>query len=112
MTQKEILTKAKELVLAHPTKGFYARDAEGNAVNPVHPNATCWCSLGAMFKVTNFADDYASIKARCVLDDAAKSVLLAHGFDPNEAASPAVQVNDYHEELIAEMFDVAIEKVG
>lgn len=44
--------KIKELLSDETkwTQGSYARDGNGEATNPVGPNAVCWCLLGASMK--------------------------------------------------------------
>jgi hypothetical protein len=34
------------------TKGSYAKDANGNKVGELHPNATCWCLDGCIISLT------------------------------------------------------------
>lgn len=36
---------------AHWTTGALAKDANGNSVGPTDPTATCWCAIGATYKV-------------------------------------------------------------
>lgn len=55
MKPSELLTKAKALIAdpKHWTKGRYAIDAEGLNVGPGTSKAVCWCSVGAIEKVTH-----------------------------------------------------------
>ena len=48
--------KAARAVIEKPetwTKGFYAHTATGEDVESEHPDATCWCVIGAVEKVTS-----------------------------------------------------------
>ena len=51
MTPVEVLRQARDLWLAHPTKHEFARDENGDSVEPMDPTAVCWCAYGAMAKV-------------------------------------------------------------
>ena len=51
MNALDILTEAREL-LSDPdnwTRYTLARDSEGVEVNTNHPDAVCWCAVGALF---------------------------------------------------------------
>lgn len=50
----EILTRAKALIQdpKNWTQGEYARSAEGIPIGERHPRATCFCSMGAIRRVT------------------------------------------------------------
>lgn len=48
------IVKAAKTKLANPKawiKGSLARDKSGRQVNPVSPDAVCWCLIGAMHSV-------------------------------------------------------------
>lgn len=47
MTDLELLRRAKALVGRGWTRGAYARDASGQAVDASDPAAVCWCAMGA-----------------------------------------------------------------
>lgn len=61
MKTSDILKAAKQLISTPErwTKGFYARDKEGNTVRVSYPEAVCWCAEGALFAVTS---DYADAR--------------------------------------------------
>lgn len=47
----DVLEKARDLWVAHPTKGWHARDANGVNVPACDPRAVCWCAVGAIRKI-------------------------------------------------------------
>ena len=55
MKPSELLTKAKALIAdpKHWTQGWYAHNADGFDVGSCKPEAVCWCSVGAIEKVTH-----------------------------------------------------------
>ena len=54
MSPLEVLTKARELIAdpANWTTGLYARNAQGEHTMTTSKDAVCWCSEGAVFRVT------------------------------------------------------------
>lgn len=78
-------------LLADParwTKGAMAKDASGENVSPHSPKATCWCLVGAVYKVR---DDNPDVRGSCVGDtiDISKAIdraVSARGFGRNCAA--------------------------
>jgi hypothetical protein len=51
MTPQEILRRAADIIEAQPnawTQGAPARNEQGLKVNPNHPTAICFCSIGAI----------------------------------------------------------------
>jgi hypothetical protein len=56
---KTVLTCAEALIRSPGrwTRGAYARRADGRAVDVLHPDAVCWCAVGAVLRV---AEDEAS----------------------------------------------------
>jgi hypothetical protein len=48
MTTKEMLTEARSLIKKGWTQGSFAKDVNGNEVDPKSSQAVSWCSLGAM----------------------------------------------------------------
>ena len=62
MKPSELLTKAKA-VIADPRRwvqGVYAKDAEGQVIGTLSPDAVCWCSLGALEKVAHEENTYST----------------------------------------------------
>lgn len=53
MKTSEILTQAKQLISDpdHWTTGWYARDSAGEKIHPTQNGATCFCSMGAVYRV-------------------------------------------------------------
>lgn len=51
-TTRDILVRGRQLIEdpRHWTKGRFARYADGQEAFYASPEATCWCSLGAVFK--------------------------------------------------------------
>ena len=45
---RAIVKEAERLIRAGWTKGTFARDKAGQGVNPISPQATCFCVLGAL----------------------------------------------------------------
>ena len=60
MKPSELLIKAKAVIAdpKHWTQGSYAKDAEGQASAPCAPDTVCWCSIGALNKVTHEEHTY------------------------------------------------------
>lgn len=53
ITLRQLIVGVAELLddPAHWTTGALAKDANGNSVAPTDPSATCWCAIGATYKV-------------------------------------------------------------
>lgn len=79
------------------TRGAYARQKNGDPINPIGNKACCWCALGALIKADGDQDNY--LKALYALNDAS---MQYRGISPNK-------LNDLgsHAEVI-EMFKRAI----
>ena len=60
----EVLKKARDLWLEHPTTGVYARDEAGCPVPEESTEATCWCALGAISRVAPYGGDFPVTRAR------------------------------------------------
>ena len=58
-TTLQILRQARELLSEESrwTQEAYARDVEGRVLYPNNPNATCFCAVGALRKVTGIESD-------------------------------------------------------
>lgn len=54
MTPKEILEKARALITdpKHWTRGKFARDTCGSSVSVDSSTATCFCTVGAVYRVS------------------------------------------------------------
>jgi hypothetical protein len=72
MDTYEVLTNAQNLIRdpARWTKGQYAKDADGWVTDACHPDAHCWCSLGALDRCTPDEETY--MRARQYLGLAVK----------------------------------------
>jgi hypothetical protein len=95
MTVKEVLVAAKDEI-SNPknwTQKVYARDSEGNFVSYDSSEAVCWCSDGALNRVTPNYGIYS--KAELVL----KSVMDGNIINFNDTRT--------HEEVM-QAFDKAI----
>ncbi|APH74156.1 DUF6197 family protein [Aquibium oceanicum] len=57
MNTYEILTKARELVAAGWNKGHYGESANGITVGPLHEDAVCFCTMGALFRAAGTFDE-------------------------------------------------------
>lgn len=72
---EKILAEARDLVSSGWTKGFMARDGEGQPTQPLHQAAVCWCVMGALVK--------ASVKPESDFGaSSADSAALLHRFLP------------------------------
>lgn len=105
MKNSETLRAAKA-VIENPenwTQQMYGRRAKhsGHHLMGYDPEATCWCSVGALQKVVG---NEAVYHLECKLSDAAR--LIA-----NTKVENAVHFNDHrsHDEVMR-MFDLAIER--
>jgi hypothetical protein len=54
MQTSELLAAAKKVIEdpSHWTKGLLAEDSEGRSVKPISSYAVCWCSVGAIERVS------------------------------------------------------------
>lgn len=105
MKISEILTGAKALIDTPKkwTKHTMARDSKGIDVIAVSPEATCFCSLGAILRITygDSTDDYSGAK-RELYHDAVTAIHIHSG--------PVGMFNDSSEHQdVMRMFDKAIE---
>lgn len=48
MTDDEVLRKAREFLVRGWCQGARARNANGEAVDPLHKSAVAWCIMGAL----------------------------------------------------------------
>ena len=95
MTTLEVLVGARKLIALpeHWTQNAFARTLEGNPTATLSPRAVCWCSIGAIYKVSS----YHSHGALAAL----KKVARTSFFTYND--------NHTHAEVLS-MFDRAIQK--
>lgn len=77
MTPLQILRKARKILTPKGawTRGALARDSLGIQVDPKSESAACWCSVGALHRVTERGDAKSRSKAWDVLQDIAISDL-------------------------------------
>lgn len=99
MNTHEILIAAKALIDTPDKwiKGRYAATASGQTIGPDEKAATCFCSMGAIHRISeNF-------------DDASRAVIALEKNIPSDLG--IISFNDYktHAEVMA-MFDRAIEE--
>ena len=61
MKVSEFLIKAKSFIEKPEnwTQGWYAKNSAGEEISAASPEATCWCSLGALRKAAITEDRYA-----------------------------------------------------
>jgi len=69
----ELLTKAQSLISdpSHWTKGTFARNKDGEPRMDDEADATCWCSMGALRKVTSAGITQEYPRAIIILSQAA-----------------------------------------
>ena len=97
MTDLEVLIAAKAL-LSDPTKwtqGVFARNSDGDEVDPDDSTAVCWCATGAVRKIAGDDVDH-------ILDRLKNSI-------PSRFVATIPFVNDgpgY--DAVMEMYDIAI----
>jgi hypothetical protein len=98
MTPQEILLRAADIIEATPnawTQGAMARNPKGLKVNPNHPTAACFCSLGAIQKAVIDIPNAPWVEAEA---------LLAGSLSNNEATMlTIVRWNDAPERTVSEV---------
>lgn len=102
---------AEKQLLSDPacwTKGEFARDKNGVAVNEYSPDAVCWCQHGVIYKVVNdirFSQVVNWSQMRILKDNIASTLGFHH----------AVAFNDYpattHADLM-DFYDKCIERAS
>jgi hypothetical protein len=75
------LREARALIERGWTQGGYARTVGGRIIGPKEAKASCWCSLGAIFAVTDVDDCYLVANA---VEDAAETENIVHWNDAPE----------------------------
>lgn len=112
MTALLILKEARALIEdpSHWTQGELARDADGCLTEVLSPSAVCWCSIGALEKVSTKRTAAAERRASDVLYEAGKYLFPLHpeGFHTTQRIA-RVNDNQSHAEVLA-VFDDAIAK--
>jgi hypothetical protein len=102
-TPKDVLVAARKLIEdpAHWTQGSYARDAAGNKVSENSPKATCWCTMGALYKVSGCHGVFTGAGGRAI------EVLARAAWD--EYHRGVVVLNDqFGHKAVMQVFDKAI----
>ena len=104
MKTSEILRAAKAVIedQEHWIQGTYGRRSRSSKDHLLgnDPEATCWCSMGAIQKVTNSESDY---RMELFLNDVVRKVTK----DPFMGI---IRYNDHHTHAeVMKMFDRAIE---
>lgn len=87
MKVKELLVKAKGLI-ENPetwTQGYYAHDKDGNMCEALDEEATCFCSIGALFKANGgyYDEDGVISKAEDILNSLADRHFIVDHNDSN-----------------------------
>lgn len=92
LTVKELLVAAKEIISDESkwAQGYYAYDAEGNFAEPCDQSATCFCSLGALWKVSGGISGEVFDEAHLALCENSMEFSIVHQNDEGT-----------HEELMA-----------
>lgn len=107
MKTSEILIAAKAKIVdpAHWTQDSYARADNGLPVHPTRPEATCWCSQGALITVTNCSTSRGLRyyhKANYALADAANTMISINNI---------IDANDqYDHDTVMTIWDLAIQR--
>jgi len=102
MKAKEVLVQAKKLISdpAHWTQRVSARNAENAVCQTDSPDAVCWCSYGAVYKIGGELDSY----------EAYGLLTLAAG---SMGKDWVTEVNDDGTHAnVMQMFSIAIELAG
>lgn len=107
MKVSELLKSSKELIIdpTHWTQKYLARDQNGKSTNYAGEDAVCWCSLGAVEKITIdvFGSEY--LVARYNARNAAIDCLNM----ASNGCGCITTFNDEHtHEEVIDMFDKAI----
>jgi hypothetical protein len=81
-TPLETLTLAQDLIRDPRkwTKGYFARNERGTMVEANSQNATCWCAVGAVLKVSNYSPylGLSNNKVIRLLSQASNDVIVPH----------------------------------
>lgn len=116
MTPIEILKAARKLLTNpdHWTFGAMARDLDGEQVVPHSNAAACYCSVGAVYKVSGAAQQvpqtHPAEQVLRMLDKTATQ--LGHVQDWREDLRPCADLNDSKGHAAAlEMFDLTISRL-
>ena len=99
MKPSELLTKAKAVIAdpKHWVQGQPAKDAKGQSVGPCTPQAVCWCSLGALEKVTHEENTYSTrlMAARYLVRVSAEcGYTSTHSFNDNSSHETVMKAWD------------------
>jgi len=102
------LIAAKELIKdpANWTQEAYARDARGNSVQVLDPTASCFCSVGALYRANEISGTDQAVPGRYFLR---KAAIQLKGDHPDLDVTGPMGLNDHTDhECVMEMFDLAI----
>ena len=107
LTPLQSLTAARALIAdpKHWTKNTYAKDVEGRSVPATDPEAFCFCSVGALYKVNDVEHMCQGLPGRSFLFKAAFEVSTKYFRD----TQGPITLNDKVEHaIVMEMYDRAI----
>ena len=109
MSAKEILVAARELLSDpdHWTKLVLAKTVNNEPKEPTDPEAVCWCSIGALYKVTGISVS---------LPDSSATIVYAAQRKLEEALGNDLGIDEFndcseHKEVL-ELFDKAIQNAS
>lgn len=102
-----ILSRAKDIWVATPTKGWLAKDSKGNDTSSFDPNATCFCALGAILKACH---ELRGLNLEPLAVKTLAEAILGYEINPDETLfyNTVSDANDA-DELVVEHWDKAIE---
>lgn len=108
MTPLEVLKGARVLIERGWTTRAFARDHHGYQVDPDDANATCFCMVGALRKVSDYAGWRCATPSYLDARD-----VLARVVEAKSGCYTIPQFNDDFtttKEAVLDMFDAAIER--
>ena len=76
MDAVEVLKKARDLWLEHPTTCVFARRSDGTECEPGDDDAVCWCAMGALDAVATGITGDVYLRAVSALQRVASKELL------------------------------------
>lgn len=118
----QVLNEARELIAKGFTQGSYAKGSNGNDVDAMSDDATCFCTLGALARVEGFntraAYDrgavgmYADSEA---VREITQTLIDLFGGDAEREEDRVVVVPTYNDqatqEQVLQVFDITINRV-
>jgi hypothetical protein len=111
-TVHQVLVEAKALIedKAHWTQLYYATAANGRAVDANNENATCFCSVGAVYRVLDLNENMSPPEIWRTPHPNAIAALNRAAMELFEGNCGIVMVNDRNgHEAVMQVFDRAIQ---